>query len=236
MSMISVKNLQKKFGRKKVIDDLNLEVEKGEFVVMFGPNGAGKTTLVKILSTLSRPTKGEVLINGYEMNEESVDIRKSIGVLSHNPFLYDDLTLRENLAFYSRMYGIKTDDTKIKSLADEVGLFLRLNDRIGEFSRGMKQRAAVARVILHNPPVLLMDEPYTGLDYRAWGMLTDMLMKFHKQGKTILLITHNVELGHKIGERLAVIVNGKIVYDIKKKDLELEAFKEKYHALMEGQK
>jgi heme ABC exporter ATP-binding subunit CcmA len=236
MSMIAIESLQKRFGRKLVLDNLNLKVEKGEFMVLFGPNGAGKTTLIKILSTLSRPTSGKVQINGFDLKEEPIEIRSAIGVLSHNPFLYDDLTLMENLVFYSRMYGLKKDKKSIKDLADEVGLFHRLNDRVGEFSRGMKQRAAVARVILHDPPVLLLDEPYTGLDYKAWGMLTDMLTKFCKDDKTIVLITHNVELGHKIGHRLAVLVNGKIAFDCIKKEMELESFKEKYHGLMEVQK
>ncbi len=236
MPTIEIKNLQKRFGRKKVLNDLSLEVESGEFLVMFGPNGAGKTTLINILSTLSRPSKGEVIINGYDIHEDPIDIRSTIGVLSHNPFLYDDLTLRENLIFYSRMYKLKKDQKAIKSLADEVGLLHRLNDRVGQFSRGMKQRAAVARVILHDPPVLFLDEPYTGLDYKAWQMLTDILKKFHNQGKTILLITHNVELGHSIGERLAILVNGKVAFDCEKKEMDIEAFKEKYHGLMGAQK
>jgi heme ABC exporter ATP-binding subunit CcmA len=234
--MITVKKINKKFGRKSVINDLDLEVEEGEFVVMLGPNGAGKTTLIKILSTLSRPLSGNVIINGYDIIEESMEVRNSIGVLSHNPFLYDDLTFKENLIFYSRMFQLKKDESKIKFLAHEVGLFHRLNDRVGQFSRGMKQRAAVARAILHDPPVLLLDEPFTGLDYKAWGILTDILNKFHGQGKTILLITHNVELGHRIGERLTVLVNGKIANDCKKADVGIENFKEEYHNLMENQK
>lgn len=236
MPMISIQNLQKRFGRKKVISNLSLEVGKGEFLVMFGPNGAGKTTLIKILSTLSRPTEGRVEINGHDLKEEPLEVRNSIGVVSHNPFLYDDLTLKENLAFYAKMYGIRKDEKAIKSLAKEVGLLHRLNDRIGDFSRGMKQRASVARVIIHDPPVLLLDEPYTGLDYKAWGMLTGMLEKFHEQGKTIFLITHNVELGHRLGERLAILINGQAAFDCKKKDITPDEFKQKYQYLMENQK
>ena len=236
MSMISIKNLQKKFGRKAVINNLDLEVEKGEFLVMFGPNGAGKTTLIKILSTLSKPTSGEVLINGHEIREEPIELRSSIGVLSHDPFLYDDLTLKENLVFFSRMYGIKKDENVIRGLMEGVGLLHRMNDRIGEFSRGMKQRAAVARAIVHDPLVMLLDEPYTGLDFKAWDILTDMLMRFHKEGKTIFLITHNVELGYRIGERLTILVNGEIAFDCRKKDVGMEAFKEEYQNLMEAQK
>jgi len=236
MSMISIINLQKKFGRKVIINNLNLEVEKGDFLVLFGPNGAGKTTLIKILSTLARPTSGNVTINGYDMREKGVDLRASIGMISHNPFLYDDLTLYENLKFYSRMYGLKKDEKAIKELADQVGLLHRLNDSVGEFSRGMKQRAAVARAVIHDPPVLLLDEPYTGLDYRAWGMLSGMLSGFHRDGKTILLITHNVELGHSIGARLACLVNGQVSFDCRKMDVAMEDFKIKYQQEMEAQK
>lgn len=236
MPIISIKNLQKKFGRKQVLRNLDMEVNKGEFLVMFGPNGAGKTTLIKILSTLSKPTAGKVEINGHDIQEESIEVRNSIGMISHNPFLYDDLTLRENLLFYSRMYGIKKDEEAIRNLVNQVGLLHRLNDLVGVFSRGMKQRASVARVILHNPPVLLLDEPYTGLDFRAWGMLSDMLSKFHEEKKTILLITHNVELGYDIGERLTILINGKAAFDSKKKDIGLEEFKSKYHSVMETQR
>lgn len=232
--MIIVKDLAKRFGRKKVLLDFNLNVEKGEFIVLFGPNGAGKTTLIKILSTLSRPTSGTISINGYDLREDSIEVRESIGVLSHNPLLYEDLTLKENLIFFSRMYGLKKDKKAIKSLIDDVGLLHRSNDKVGEFSRGMKQRAAVARVILHDPPVLLLDEPYTGLDFKAWDMLSGMLDRFHKKEKTILLITHNVELGYSIGDRLAVLSKGKIVYDVKKQDVDIETFKKRYKEIMEG--
>jgi heme ABC exporter ATP-binding subunit CcmA len=236
MSMISIKNLQKKFGRKVILNDLNLDVDGGDFLVLFGPNGAGKTTLIKILSTLAKPTSGDIIINGYNIKDEGIDIRASIGVISHNPFLYDDLTLFENLRFYSRMYGVKKDERAIKELTDQVGLLHRMNDGVGEFSRGMKQRAAVARAVIHDPPVLLLDEPYTGLDYRAWDMLNGMLSGFHEEGKTILLITHNVELGHSIGARLACLINGHVSFDCRKKDVAMEDFKMRYQKEMEVQK
>lgn len=234
MPMISIKDLRKSYGRKRILRNFNLNVKSGDFLVLFGPNGAGKTTLIKILSTLSRATSGDITINGFNLNEEPIEVRNSIGVLSHNPLLYEDLTLKENLIFYSRMYGLKKDKKAIKSLMDDVGLLHRSNDRVGEFSRGMKQRAAVARVILHDPPVLLLDEPYTGLDFKAWDMLNGMLKKYHENGKTILLITHNVELGHQIGDRLAVLAKGQIAYDCKKEDVDLASFKERYRAIMEG--
>jgi heme ABC exporter ATP-binding subunit CcmA len=234
MSTISIKNVQKRYGRKRILRNLNLNVESSDFLVLFGPNGAGKTTLIKILSTLSRATSGEIVINGFDIHEDPIEVRNSIGVLSHNPLLYEDLTLKENLIFYSRMYGLATEKKEIKSLMNDVGLLHRSNDKVGEFSRGMKQRAAVARVILHNPPILLLDEPYTGLDFKAWDMLNTMLSKFHNKRKTILLITHNVELGHQIGSRLAVLAQGKIAYDVRKKDVDLDTFKEKYRDIMEG--
>jgi heme ABC exporter ATP-binding subunit CcmA len=236
MSMISIKNLKKSFGRKRILRNMNLDVKKGEFIVLFGPNGAGKTTLIKILSTLARSTSGEVTINGFNIHEESIDVRRSIGVLSHNPLLYEDLTLKENLVFFSRMYGLKKTEKELFGLIKSVGLLHRANDKVGEFSRGMKQRAAVARVILHDPPVLLLDEPYTGLDFKAWDMLNGMLKKYHEKKKTILLITHNVELGHANGERLAILANGDVAFDCQKKDIDLAAFKEKYREILEDAK
>jgi heme ABC exporter ATP-binding subunit CcmA len=236
MSMISIKNLHKSFGKKRILRNMNLNVDKGEFIVLFGPNGAGKTTLIKILSTLARPTSGEIVINGFNIHEDSIDVRRSIGVLSHNPLLYDDLTMKENLAFFSRMYGLKKKEKELFGLIKSVGLLHRANDRVGDFSRGMKQRAAVARVILHDPPVLLLDEPYTGLDFKAWGMLNDMLKNYHENKKTIFLITHNVELGHANGDRLAILANGNVAFDCKKKEIDLAAFKEKYREILEDHK
>jgi heme ABC exporter ATP-binding subunit CcmA len=236
MPMIYIKDLSKSFGRKRILRDMNLEVRKGEFIALFGPNGAGKTTLIKIMATLARPSSGTIEINGYDLNEDSIEIRRSIGVLSHNPLLYDDLTLKENLMFYSRMYGLKKKEKDILGLIKSVGLLHRANDRVGEFSRGMKQRAAVARVVLHNPPVLLLDEPYTGLDFKAWDMLNGMLGEYHKKGKTIFLITHNVDLGYENADRLAVLAQGKVAYDCKKTDLDLVSFKDKYRELLEEKK
>ena len=236
MSMISIQNLHKSFGRKRILRDMNLEVKKGEFIALFGPNGAGKTTLIKILATLARPTSGTIDINGYDLHEDSIEIRRSIGVLSHNPLLYDDLTMKENLVFYSRMYGLNKKNKEILGLIKSVGLLHRANDKVGEFSRGMRQRAAVARVVLHDPPVLLLDEPYTGLDFKAWDMLNSMLKDYHEKGKTILLITHNVDLGYENAGRLAILANGKVAFDCKKTDLDLVSFKKKYRDMMEDTK
>jgi heme ABC exporter ATP-binding subunit CcmA len=236
MPMISIKNLHKSFGRKRILRDMNLHVKKGEFIALFGPNGAGKTTLIKILATLARPSSGTIEINGYDLHEDSIEIRRSIGVLSHNPLLYDDLTMKENLIFYSRMYGLKKKEKEILGLIKSVGLLHRANDKIGEFSRGMKQRAAVARVVLHDPPVFLLDEPYTGLDFKAWDMLNGMLKEYHEKGKTILLITHNVDLGYENANRLAILADGKVAFDCKKTDLDLVSFKNKYRELLEDKK
>jgi heme ABC exporter ATP-binding subunit CcmA len=236
MPMISIKNLHKSFGRKRILRDMNLHVKKGEFIALFGPNGAGKTTLIKILATLARPSSGTIEINGYDLHEDSIEIRRSIGVLSHNPLLYDDLTMKENLIFYSRMYGLKKKEKEILGLIKSVGLLHRANDKIGEFSRGMKQRAAVARVVLHDPPVFLLDEPYTGLDFKAWDMLNGMLKEYHEKGKTILLITHNVDLGYENANRLAILADGKVAFDCKKTDLDLVSFKIKYRELLEDKK
>jgi heme ABC exporter ATP-binding subunit CcmA len=215
---------------------MNLEVKKGAFIALFGPNGAGKTTLIKILATLAHPSSGTIVINGYDLHEDSIEIRRSIGVLSHNPLLYDDLTMKENLIFYSRMYGLKKKDKDIIDLIKSVGLLHRANDRVGEFSRGMKQRAAVARVVLHDPPVLLLDEPYTGLDFKAWDMLNGMLREYHMKGKTIFLITHNVDLGYENADRLAVLAQGKVAFDCKKTDMDLVSFKNKYRDILEEKK
>lgn len=234
MAAIEIKNLQKNFGGKKVISDLNLNIESGEFLVMLGPNGAGKTTLIGILSTLLRPTYGEVVINGYDLREESIEVRNSVGVLLHTPFLYDDLTLEENLVFYLKMFGLKKNEDKIKDLVEELGLLQLLSHKVGEFSMGTKQKAALATIILLDPPVFLLDEPDTGLDLKDQGVLLNMLKRLHNQEKTLLLFTNNVELGYKVGDRFVIIMGGAIAYECEKKDITMEVLKEKYQGLMEG--
>jgi heme ABC exporter ATP-binding subunit CcmA len=228
--IIIIEKLTKNFGRKTVLKKLDFKIEKGEFVTIVGPNGAGKTTLMKIIATISRQNSGTVEIEGYNVREDPLEIRKILGVISHNLYLYDELTAKENLLFYGRMYSYpeKKLVKKVPELLNEIGLQHRMNDRVGTFSRGMKQRLSIARAILHEPQILLLDEPYTGLDQNATQILTAILKRLHTGKRTIIMTTHNLEQGFRISDRVAILTDGKISFDGYRKDLKLSKFKQIY--------
>jgi heme ABC exporter ATP-binding subunit CcmA len=235
MNIISITNLSKQFGRKKVLKNLDLEIKKGQFLTVFGPNGAGKTTLMKILATLMRPTKGEFTVNDYEIIDESGDIRQSIGMISHSPFLYDDLTALENLLFYGNMFKLHSDklQTRAKSLLKQVDLFHRSYDKVETFSRGMKQRLSIARATIHSPKVLLLDEPFTGLDPKGSKMLEDILMDFKRKGGTLIMATHNLERGLRLSDRVIILIKGTIQFDSSARKLNLKKLNSTYQDLTE---
>src|SRR4030095_7488958 len=174
-TMIAVKKLVKRFGMKTILRGLDFEVEPGEFVALLGPNGAGKTTFLRILASLSRPSLGDVTIAGYRLPHEAAQVRARLGVVSHLPLLYGDLTAEENLRFYARMYNISDYDLRVAEVLEMVGLEGRRRDLVRTFSRGMQQRLAIGRAVLHDPDVVLFDEPYTGLDQDASAMLDEVL-------------------------------------------------------------
>jgi heme exporter protein A len=162
--MIHVRKLVKRFGLKTVLRGLDFEVAEGEFVALLGPNGAGKTTFLRILASLSRPSLGEINIAGYALPSQAGAVRQRLGVVSHQPLLYGDLTADENLRFFARMYAIQQADRRISEVLDLVGLTARRRDLVRTYSRGMQQRLAIGRAVLHDPEVMLFDEPHTGLD------------------------------------------------------------------------
>ncbi len=230
--MIEIENVVKEFGRKGVINGIDLRIEKGDYLVILGPNGAGKTTLLKLISTLLRPSEGTIKIDGYDVKEDGLEVRRRIGVLGHVSYLYDELSAFENLRFYAKMYGVTLGLEEIRAILSRVKLAHRMNDLVGTYSRGMKQRLAIARAIIHKPKILLLDEPYTGLDLNGRKILTDMLRAFQKQGITTVMVTHDIERGYEMGNRLAVIIDGKIAADLRKEDMSIEDFKNRYAGLM----
>jgi len=213
--MIEAIAVTKAFGLRPVLRGVDLRVSEGEFLTLFGPNGAGKTTLLRILSTLSRPTTGQVRIGGYVLPQQAGAVRSILGVVSHQPLLYGDLSAEENLRFYARMYGLPPDvqETRIPEVIEAVGLRRRTMDLVRTFSRGMQQRLAIARAILHDPQVLLLDEPYTGLDQDAAAILDTVLREVATQGRTVVMTTHDLARGLAMGDRVAILSNGKIAYD-----------------------
>jgi heme exporter protein A len=193
-----------------------------------GPNGAGKTTLMRILATLSRPTFGQVVVAGLPLPSHADEVRRRLGVVSHHTLLYTDLTAEENLAFYARVYGLAQEGPRIVEVLDQVGLALRRRDLVRTYSRGMQQRLSIARALLHDPEVVLFDEPYTGLDPEAAAMLDGVLRQVAGQGRTVLLTTHDLARVLDLADRVLVLAGGVIAYDAPTAGLSPAAFAEAY--------
>lgn len=208
--MIEVKKLVKRFGLKTVLRGVDFEVQPGEFVALLGPNGAGKTTFLRILASLSRPSMGHVGIAGFNLPKEAAAVRARLGVVSHLPLLYEDLTAEENLTFYARMYGIRNYEVRITEVLEMVGLEKRRKDLVRTFSRGMQQRLAIGRAVLHDPDVVLFDEPYTGLDQDASSMLDGVLQTVAGQGRTVVMTSHDLARAEDLATRFDILSRGVI--------------------------
>jgi heme exporter protein A len=191
-AVIQVTRLVKRFGPKMVLRGMDFSVEQGEFVALLGPNGAGKTTFLRILASLSGPTLGRVVIAGHELPHQASAVRQRLGVVSHLPLLYGDLTAEENLRFFARMYGVPAAGKRIDEVLEFVGLAPRRRDLVRTFSRGMQQRLAIGRAVLHDPEVLLLDEPHTGLDQDACDMLDAVLKQVAARGRTVVMTSHDL--------------------------------------------
>ncbi|MFH1381853.1 MAG: ABC transporter ATP-binding protein [Chloroflexota bacterium] len=225
---IEVAGLTKFFGHRAALRGIDLKVAGGESVAIFGPNGAGKTTLIKVLATLIRPSSGKISIDGMDLKEKTEEIRRRIGVVSHQTFLYGTLTAYENLEFYARMYDVPGYKERVHEVAAMLGMTSRLYDRVGTLSRGMQQRVAIARSLLHNPSIILLDEAETGLDQQAISILWQVLGKEGGEGRTALLTTHNLERGLELCDRFLILVQGKIVYEGLRRTLDLADLKQAY--------
>lgn len=226
---IEVHQLRKSFGDRHALKGMDLRVRNGETLAVFGPNGAGKTTLVRILATIARPSDGKVRLAGLDVRKDAVTARRAIGVVSHQTYLYDGLTAYENLQFYGKMYDVPNLDDRILEVADRVYLRHRLHDRVGTLSRGMQQRFSIARAILHEPSILLLDEPETGLDPQATSMLHRLVRSLASDKRTLLITTHHLDLGLDLADRVIVIHRGKIVLEALKDNLRLEDLQQSYY-------
>ena len=217
--MIKVHKLIKRFGSKTVLRGLDFDVYQGEFVALLGPNGAGKTTFLRILASLARPTLGSVQIAGYTLPAQAGPVRARLGVVTHLPLLYGDLSAEENLRFYGSMYGIMGLNRRVQEVLDMIGLTLRRRDMVRTFSRGMQQRLAIGRAILHDPEVVLFDEPYTGLDQDACDMLDALLRDVAERGRTVVMSSHDLARVEGLATRFDVLSRGVISASIKRDDL-----------------
>jgi len=226
--VIRANNLRKTFGLLEAVAGISFELEQGSFLTIFGPNGAGKTTLIKILSGLTKPTHGTASVAGYDVLSNEPQLRRTIGVISHASCLYQDLSALENLIFYAKMYGLDhAKDRAVKAL-DEVGLKARMYDSIRFFSRGMQQRVSIARAVIHDPSVLFLDEPFTGLDPHGSIELKNFLHSLHTDKRTILMTTHDLNCGLEMGDKVAIQAKGRFVLFEDKANIPQQNFEEYY--------
>jgi len=233
--MIHVRKLVKRFGLKTVLRGLDFQVAQGEFVALLGPNGAGKTTFLRILASLSSPSLGEIRIAGYALPAQAAAVRRRLGVVSHLPLLYGDLTAEENLRFYARMYAIPRAASRIDEVFDMVGLSSRRRDLVRTYSRGMQQRLAIGRAVLHDPEVMLFDEPHTGLDQDACAMLDKVLMEVAARGRTVVMTSHDLARVSTLASRFDVLSRGVITASVERSQIEADAVLAFYRKAVESQ-
>lgn len=211
--LIDVQELVKAYDLLPVLRKLTLQVTRGEYVALLGPNGSGKSTLLRILCGLSRPTAGSIRVGGWQLPEEVAAVRAQIGLVSHKSLLYDNLSAYENLRFFAQLYNLTKADERIRELLIQVGLHKRTHDLVRTFSRGMLQRLSIARALIHNPDILLLDEPYTGLDQDASAILDRLLDTAHHDGRTIVMTTHDLNRAAVLPSRIVILSRGVIGYD-----------------------
>ncbi|AQM61383.1 ATP-binding cassette domain-containing protein [Clostridium baratii] len=225
--MLEIKNLTKKFKKSTVVDDVSFKVNPGEIVGLLGENGAGKTTTLRMISTMLKITSGEAIVNNFSANKEPIKVRNEIGILFGGDVgLYDRLTARENIKYFANLYGMsdKDADVRIDELAKKFNMEEYIDKRVSKFSRGMKQKVSIARSIVHNPSVMLFDEPSTGLDVTAARTIQDFILDCKKENKTILFSSHSMREVEKLCDRVVIINKGKLLEDCSIDDL-----KEKYN-------
>lgn len=234
-AMLEIKNLTKILGDKLILRNVNLSLHQGEILAVVGPNGAGKSTFFKCTVGLMQPSGGEIILKGEEVKKKSVEARKKIGFLGHESFLYSNLTPVENLEFYGKLYKVKQLKEKINALLKEVGLNLFRDIPIRSFSRGMIQRLSIARVMLADPEILMLDEPHTGLDQDAVALLNKIILDKKHGGTSILIISHDFEQVHKLADRVAILKKGKIVENADiNEDMDLLTMKAWYEKVVSG--
>ncbi|NYE04982.1 heme exporter protein A [Bacillus niacini] len=232
--MIEIKKLTKQADNKLILRGIDLSITQGETVAILGQNGAGKSTLLKVLATLIKPTSGLVKINGLDLKKDHIEVKKMFGYLPHSSLLYDHNTPLENLVFFGNLYGVKDVENRARKLVNDVGLSFFINEPVKNFSRGMIQRIAIARAIIHEPKIMLLDEPHTGLDQGAITILNNVVLSMKEKGCTTLMVTHDFKQAAAICDRIIIVKNGKIADDFKINSQSLSLVSEKYQVLVEG--
>jgi len=232
---LEVVELVRSYGPLRAVDGISFSLEGGNLLAIFGPNGAGKSTLLELLAGSLRPTSGEVRFLGEPLTPGDPDWLRRVGVLSHRSFLYGELTAAENLRFYGRLYGLDALEDRVREGLEGVGLAGREGDRVRGFSRGMRQRLALARTLLHDPQVVLLDEPWTGLDAHAASLLREVLTHLRDGRRTVVLVTHNLTRGLELADRVAIQVRGRFRFFGAGGDVAAPEFESFYRETVEGE-
>ena len=230
--LISLKQAVKSYGYMQALKKVDLDIYSGTSVTIFGPNGAGKSTLLKVLSMQSRLSSGELLYNGTPYKKISDDFRHKFGVISHQLYLYSSLSAYENLKFYGSLYGIANPEKKGEELLKQLDLYKRKDDLLRTFSRGMLQRVSIARALIHNPEIIFLDEPYTGLDSYASQKLSTIIKQQIEENKTVIMVTHDIETGFFQADNLLIMDKGKIVYNKQKSSINIDDFRKEYMSVL----
>ncbi|HEX7283238.1 MAG TPA: ABC transporter ATP-binding protein [Vicinamibacterales bacterium] len=212
MTRVVVSDVARHFGRRKALANVSFTCEPGDIVGLLGPNGAGKSTLLNILGTLLSPSKGSVTY-GENAASDGAELRGRIGMLGHDLFLYPELTARENLTFFGQLYGLRDVPRLVAGALEQAGLFARADDFVSGFSRGMRQRVALERALLHDPTLILLDEPFTGLDQASTAALVSRLRNRQQAGCMIVLATHDLDIADGLITKALFLIGGKVVTD-----------------------
>lgn len=211
--LFDLRKVWKAFGKSVALAEIDLQIARGESLFLYGPNGAGKTTLLRLLGALARPTEGTILWQGRELSENLARLKRSVGFFSHATYLYEDLTARENLHFFANLYQLPQAASRVEECLEMFSLGRRWREPVRSLSRGLQRRVSLARVFLHNPECLLLDEPFTELDSRTVSELVEILARARNEGRTLVFSMHDFERGATLARRLLVLDRGRVVHD-----------------------
>ncbi len=227
-SLISLKKASKIYGIISALKKVDLDIYEGQVVTIFGANGAGKSTLLKILSMQTKLTSGALLYEGADYKKLQDTYRANFGIISHKPFVYENLSALENLMFYGSLYNVENRQEKAESLLKELDLYSRRNDPIRTYSRGMLQRISIARALIHSPNIIFLDEPYTGLDSLSKDKLSNLLKKQIVNKKTIIMVTHDINIGLDLASQVIIMKKGSIIFNKPKQEIDCTSFEKLY--------
>ena len=230
-NVVEVQGLSKAFGVRKALSNVGFTLPEGAFLSIFGPNGAGKTTLLRVLSTLTRQTEGSVSVLGFDLKRQPDEIREHIGLISHRSMLYLDLTAEDNLLLAARLYGVKEPAKRCSELLSIVELTARRHDPVRTFSRGMTQRLSIARALIHDPKLVFLDEPYSGLDPHAVEILDGLVTRI-REGRSFVMVSHDLQKGFELATHILMLARGRQVLFSEKADLDPASFYRQYREVV----